>query len=224
MSLSDVPYQTIPFQLEELPLPKQFAAWITEADRRCDEFYDRELNKRYPRYVPSEPAQIYAALQYVTEQGLALGETFIEWGSGFGVATGIAALLGYQATGIEIEPDLVDMASALLEDQGIDADLLCTSYIPEGFISYDATGGSDLARDDSFGHQLEHSPRYEGMDCDIEEVDLFYVYPWPGEQEMMLKLFDAVAGEGAILVAYYGDRDICIYRKTEPIHNDELEF
>ena len=56
---------------------------------------------------------------------------------------------------------------------------------------------------------------YEGMELDIEEVDLFFVYPWPGEQSMMLKLFDAVAGEGAILIAYYGDRDICLYRKLE---------
>jgi hypothetical protein len=29
----------------------------------------------------------------------------------------------------------------------------------------------------------------------------------------MLKLFDAVAEVDAILIAYYGDADICIYRK-----------
>ena len=52
------------------------------------------------------------------------------------------------------------------------------------------------------------------MDHSLAEVDLFFVYPWPGEQEMMLKLFDAVAGPDAVLIAYYGDREICLYRKT----------
>ena len=212
-----MPYQEIAYPADAPPLSKQAAAFIAEADLRCDAFYDQQLNKRYPRYVPSEPAQIYAALKYVTDQGLPLGETFLEWGSGFGVASGLAAQLGYQATGIEIEEKLTSMARELLADQGIEAELLCTSYIPEGFISYEALGGSELERDESFGNCLDHPPRYEGMELDIEEVDLFFVYPWPGEQEMMLKLFDAVAGEGAILIAYYGDQDICLYRKTEPL-------
>ena len=51
------------------------------------------------------------------------------------------------------------------------------------------------------------------MDIGLDEIDVFFVYPWPGEQEMMLKLFDSVASEDAILIAYYGDQEICIYRK-----------
>ena len=48
----------------------------------------------------------------------------------------------------------------------------------------------------------------------MDEIDLFYVYPWPGEQELMHALFETVAAEGAILVAYYGDKDIAAYRKV----------
>ncbi|MFT4901730.1 MAG: hypothetical protein ACI81V_001005 [Lentimonas sp.] len=217
-----VAYQEIPYHNETIALPDQVAGFIEEADRRGDAFYQQQLNKRYPRYVPSEPAQIYAALKYVTDQRLPLGHSFIEWGSGFGVATGLAALLGYDATGIEIEAALVQMATTLLQDQKIEAELLCTSYIPEGYMSYETIGGSALTRDDSFGHTLEHPPCYAGMTQDIEEIDLFFVYPWPGEQEMMLQLFDATAGEGAILIAYYGDRDICLYRKTEPMDENDL--
>lgn len=208
-------YEQIPYTVEAYQLPNDAKAFIDEADRRCDAFYDQQLNKRFPRYVPSEPAQVYAALRHVTDQGLPLGDTFVEWGSGFGVGTGLAAILNYQAYGIEIEETLVDKAESLLADQGLEAEFLPISYIPDGFISYDALSGHDIVRDDSFGHSVDGNPRYDGMQLDIEEVDLFFVYPWPGEQEMMLKLFDAVAGEGAILVAYYGDRDICLYRKLE---------
>jgi len=142
-----------------------------------------------------------------------MGQSFIEWGSGFGVATGMAALLGYEATGIEIQEDLIAKAEALLNDQGIEAEFICTSYVPEGYVLYDAVGGDDIVPDDSYHFEPGDGPRYEDMDLTIEEIDLFFVYPWPGEQEMMLKLFDAVAGEGAILIAYFGDKDICIYRK-----------
>lgn len=208
-------YIQLPYEVEDIELPPRVKAFIEEADARCDQFYDDQLNKRFPRYVPSEPAQVYSALKYVTDQQLPLDTNFIEWGSGFGVGTGLASLLGYETTGIEIEPVLVEKAESLLADQGIDAEFLAISYIPEGYISYDALSGHDIVRDDSFGNSLDHQPRYEGMDIDVEEIDLFFVYPWPGEQEMMLKLFDAVAGEGAILVAYYGDQDICIYQKTD---------
>lgn len=208
-------YEEIDYEPHELPLPEDVQALVDAAEERFDTFYAQQLNKRYPRYIASEPAQVYAALKWVTDQGLSQGETFIEWGSGFGVATGMAALLGYEATGVELREGLVEIARELLESQSIEAEILCTSYIPEGFLEYEVAGGTDLVPDDSFGHQLESGPVYrdEAQEIDIHETDLFYVYPWPGEQEMMLKLFDAIAPVDAILVAYFGDREICIYRK-----------
>lgn len=206
-------YKALCHAVAPVDIPPKVRAFIDEADRRCEVFYDQQLNKRYPRYVPSEPDQVYAALHYVTESGLPYGNRFIELGSGFGVATGLAALLGYEATGIEIQEALVEMARGLIDDQGIDAEFICTSYVPEGYLLYDAVGGDDIIEDNSFGHHADASPCYGEMETPINEIDLFFAYPWPGEQEMMLKLFDAMAGEGAILIAYFGDQDICIYQK-----------
>lgn len=173
------------------------------------------MNKRYPRYVASEPAQVYAALKYVREQGLAPGDRFIEWGSGFGVATCLASLLGYEATGIELEPGLVDIAESLAEAHQTGATFIATSYIPEGYLTYEHIGGTDIVPDDSFGYEAA-PPRYEGMEVALDEIDVFFVYPWPGEQEMMLKLFEAVASEDALLIAYYGDGEVCLYRAPGP--------
>lgn len=192
-------------------LPEPFAALIADADARWDAFWAQNLNKRYPRYVASEPAQVYAALQYVRENGLAPGDRFVEWGSGFGVASHLAALLGYEATGIEIEAGLVVIAEALAETHQTGARFILSSYIPTGYLTYEHIGGTDLVPDDSFGYK-PGPPRYEDMDSPLDEVDVFFVYPWPGEQEMMLKLFESVASEDAILIAYYGDQEICLYR------------
>ena len=202
----------IDYEAESPEVPKSFASLIQDADDRWEKFWSQKLNKRYSRYVASEPAQVYAALKHVRDEGLALGERFIEWGSGFGVATCLAAQLGFEATGIELEDGLVAIAESLAEKHQTGAKFIATTYIPEGYISYDHVGGSDIVPDESFGHQAE-PPRYDGMDIGLDEIDVFFVYPWPSEQEMMLKLFQSVASEDAILIAYYGDQEICIYRK-----------
>lgn len=203
-------YEQIPYEFTDIELPEAVAAFIEEADRRYDSYQAEGLHKRYPRYVPSEPAQVYAALKHVRDAGLTLGDSFIEWGSGFGVATGLAALLDYAAHGIEIQEDLIEKAESLLECQQVDAIFINGSYIPEGLVEYETLGTTDLEFD-NMGHEL--TPIYEDMELPLNEVDLFFVYPWPGEQGMMLKLFDLLAGEGAILVAYFGDREINLYRK-----------
>ena len=202
----------IDYEAESPEVPDSFASLIQDAEDRWDKFWAQKLNKRYPRYVASEPSQVYAALKHVRDEGLAPGERFIEWGSGFGVATSLAAQLGFEATGIELEDGLVEIAESLAEKHQTGAEFIATTYIPEGYISYDHVGGSDIVPDESFGHHPE-PPRYEGMDIGLDEIDVFFVYPWPGEQEMMLKLFQSVASEDAILIAYYGDQEICIYRK-----------
>ena len=202
----------IDYEAESPEVPEPFASLIQDADERWEKFWAQKLNKRYPRYVASEPAQVYAALRHVRDEGLALGERFIEWGSGFGVATDLAAQLGFEATGIELEDGLVAIAESLAEKHQTGAEFIATTYIPEGYISYDHVGGSDIVPDESFGYQAE-PPCYDGMDIGLDEIDVFFVYPWPGEQEMMLKLFQSVASEDAILIAYYGDGEICIYRK-----------
>ena len=210
----DSSLQQIDYEASCPELPEPYKSLVVHAEDLWTEFWAKKLNRRFPRYIASDPAQVYAALKYVRDEGLAYGDRFIEWGSGFGVATSMAAMLGYEATGIELEEGLVKISEKLADSHNTGANFITTSYIPEGYISYDHVGGTDIVPDDSFGHQSE-PPHYAEMEIGLDEVDVFFVYPWPGEQEMMLKLFRSVASEDALLIAYLGDREIHLYRASE---------
>jgi hypothetical protein len=203
------------FPTTELPL--EVSRLIQESEWRLNQFYTNQSHCRFPRFLPSDPALVFAAMEYVTRHDIAPGRVFCEWGSGFGTGTCLAALLGYEAYGIEIQPELAEVSREMACKLDIAVEILCTSYIPEGYESYSGVGGEDLVQSELFcyaGATIDHKPRYEGMDIDLASIDLFFVYPWPDEQELMTKLFDAVAVDGAILIAYYSPREICVYQKV----------
>ena len=208
--------EEIELDLSPVELPDPVSRFLKEADRQIDEFFETERNKRYPKFIPSDAQLLYNAIDFLTRNDLTLGKIFCEWGSGFGVGIGLASLLGYEAFGIEIEPELVEISSRLADDLKIPVEIICSNYIPEGFDSYEGIGGEILLEPSGFagGDRSEAPPFYEGMDYPIEEIDLFYVYPRPDDQDFMLKMFDALAGEGAILLAYFENAEICGYRRV----------
>lgn len=67
------------------------------------------------RFLASDYLEVFAALRVLR----ATHDTFEEWGAGLGVVTALAHSLGYQATGIELEPRLVDLGGALLSSFGV---------------------------------------------------------------------------------------------------------
>lgn len=200
-----------------IDLPAAVARLIEESERRLDQFYAKQRHRRFPRFLPSDSALVFAAMAYVTQHDLVPGRVFCEWGSGFGTGTCLAALLGYEAYGIEIQSELAQVSREMARELDIPVQILCVSYIPEGYESYSGVGGEDLVKSELFldpEAAIDRNLRYEGMDIDIGSIDLFFVYPWPEEQDLMMKLFDAVAVEGAILIAYYSPKEICVYRKV----------
>ena len=207
--------------LEHLPLllkpdkvPNDVAAMLAEAHRRCDAFFDSGLGRRYPRYLPSDPTVVHAALVALKESGHLRGNVFCEWGCGFGIATCMASLLGFEAYGIEIEDGLADLATQLAEDLKIPVEILCISFLPEGYEECEGIGGKDLLTPEATTSRCESTdttPTYDGLDPD--EVDLFFAYPWPGQEELMMDLFKAIATEDAILLIYHADGETTAYRQ-----------
>ncbi len=200
-------------------IPNEVTAMLAEAEQRCDAFFEAGLDRRYPRYLPSNPEKVFAAIATLKESGILRGDVFCEWGSGFGIATCMASLLGFKAYGIEVEDGLVKLSTELAQDLSIPAEYLCTSYLPEGYEECEGIGGKDLLPPQattSGGAIIDTTPLYDGLDPG--EVDLFFVYPWPGQEEFMMELFDEVASEDAILLIYQADGETTVHRQS---FNDE---
>lgn len=195
-------------------VPGDVSAFLERAETHIDAHFDAGKNKRYPQFIPCDSALLYSVISFLTDEDHVSGETFCEWGSGLGVGVCLASKLGYEAYGIEIEEELVEAAEVLADEAGVEGvTFLPTSYIPEGLDSYSGVGGDEIVADSATLLGEAGNIFYEGMDCDVSEIDLFFVYPWPSEHEFMAELFDTIASEGAVLIAYYGDGEICAYRK-----------
>src|SRR5438128_1871937 len=108
-----MPLVDIELQPDLMALPSEVQVFLREAERRIERF---QIEQHIPGFVPSDYALVYQILQTLAAADLTPGQLFCEWGSGFGVVTCLAAMLDYDAYGIEIEVELVESARQLADD------------------------------------------------------------------------------------------------------------
>jgi hypothetical protein len=108
--------EEIPLTPSDAPLPERAAAFIEEGLRRSKgiDCFD---------FIPSDYRVVYGALGVV-----AVGR-FCEWGSGIGIVTGLAAMLGFGAMGIELHAELAAASRELLADFGLKATIVTGDYL-----------------------------------------------------------------------------------------------
>lgn len=189
-------------RIESATLPGDVRAFLREAERRIDRF--RGL---VPGFVPSDFARSYAVLRALSEANLTAGNLFCEWGSGFGVVACLAALLDFDACGIEIEGTLVDAAQRLADDFGLPVEFIRGSFIPRN-----AEGFLDTA--DGFAWlTTEGGGTDEELGLAPDDFDVIFAYPWPDEEAVTEKLFERFAAQGAVLVTYHGGEEFRLRRK-----------
>lgn len=193
-----MPLVDVDFSMKSRPLKGRVSEFLRDADERITEFY-RTSRGGCSGFVPSDYGPIYEALEAIVELNLATGNAFCEWGSGFGVVASLAAMLDFDACGIEIERDLVDESNQLAEDYDLEVEFIHGSFIPPGgareaeqVYLHDNDGFSWLVTDtDSTYDELGREP---------DDFDVIFAYPWPDEERVIFNLFDAYAAKGALLL------------------------
>jgi hypothetical protein len=202
-----MPLNEVELNARVQPIPDDVARLIADAQQRVEEFSDAQA-AIVPAFVPSDFELVYHGLAAIESCRLATGRRFVEWGSGIGVITCLAETLGFDAVGIEIESQLVDIAVALAEAHDIDVQFARGSFLPPGTeprlempddVAWLATTGAD---------------GYDELDAEPDEFDLVYAYPWPGEEQVIFDLFADSAAAGALLLTYHGQEGLRLQRKV----------
>ncbi|MDA8967683.1 hypothetical protein N9F76_00170, partial [bacterium] len=135
------------------------------------------------------------------------GNRFCELGSGFGVVALLAAQMGMEAIGIEIEQVLVNQAIDLADHLANDARFFCGSFIP-----HETLDALDLDRDIQ-NVTVEEDDVYRDVGLGMDDFDLFFAFPWPGEQIFFEQVFEKWCASGAMLLTYRGRDGMQLQRK-----------
>jgi hypothetical protein len=198
-----MPLLDMDFQLGSAAVPGDVCSFLREADRRIERF---QMHSRVPGFVPSDFHTSLRVLRTLTETALVPGTLFCEWGSGFGVVACLAAMLDFDAYGIEMESELVSAARQLAEDFDLPAQFIRGSFIPKG---------ADAEGDEPFAWlNTDESKTEEELGLSIDDFGVIFAYPWPDEERLTTDLFERYASVGAVLVTYHGGEDFRLRRKA----------
>jgi hypothetical protein len=199
-----MPLVDVRLTVEETPLPRDVVAFLHEADRRIERF---RQDCRIPGFIPSDYVRVYSYLRALADADVRPGALFCEWGSGLGVIACLAAMLDFDACGIEIEGELVEAARQLAEDFDLPVEFIQGSFIPPG-------GASWLRPEDGFVWlSTESDDSHEELGLEPADFDVIFAYPWPDEEHVIERLFEEHARVGALLLTYRGEK-VALQRKT----------
>jgi len=200
--------------LEELELEivatepsERVARFLAAVDARLEQMERDGLHTRLPSFAPAAHAPVHDVLAALARSTLR-GERFLEWGSALGAAAGMAAALGFRASGIEIDHELAAASRELLSAHGLHVDIAEGSFVPEG---HEVPADLDDPDTDTLREGL---PAYDLLDRDLDEFAIVYAYPWPDMRDAFLDLFDRHASRGALLVTYQSRDGVAVHRKV----------
>jgi hypothetical protein len=201
-----MPLVDVPIPEPDGRLPYDLRRFLAEADKRVEEALKDAV---IPGFVPGDYEGLATVLAAVRDGPLLRGHRFCEWGSGLGVATCVAGLLGYEATGIETEWPLVEAARQLADDFDVPAEFAHGSYIPPDAEEFVLSAGNY-----SWLHtDADHT--YHDLGLDVDDFDIIYAYSWPDEEQLAADLFERYGGLGAVLVSFRGGDGFRLRRKVE---------
>ena len=158
-----------------------------------DELWNHQMRDFHFRdYVAADVERVFQALAMLKDRA----ETFLEWGSGLGLITSSASLLGYQAAGIEIDPKLYRHAERLANKYSTGAEFSFGSFVPDDYLL------SDEFEHELYRTILDEHDGYGDLDMELRDFDLVYAYPWPGERAFFLDVVRQCGRPGMLFMTY----------------------
>ncbi len=167
---------------------------LREEGRAIWNRFDSDVRQlRFHPFMPSDYERVLRVLLALRAPGL----RFLEWGSATGVITIMADLLGFEAYGIEIDPELVDIARGLAERSDSDARFAVGSFLPDGYEWMSDTGDARLG---TIGRGASGDPELGRCRVDFE---LVFACPWEGEMPIMHDVMRRRGGRGRSVLLDY---------------------
>lgn len=209
-----MPLIELELSIEDCELTEDAHEFVLEALQRVTEFAQHQPD-RMSGFIPCCFKTVAKALQTIQDQQLATGRSFCEWGSGFGAIASLASIYGFDASGIEIDPILVDESRQLALDFDLSPEFVHGSFIPPGGEHHAA-----YANDDFFWLVTEADDAYDELGLGPDDFDLIFAYPWPGEERIVEVLFEGYAAHGALLLTYNQFDAVRLRRKVSSRANN----
>ena len=193
------------------PLPEDVAEYLVAARERVSDFYARHEANDTRGFVPSDYVTICHVLRMIEENSLACGTAFCEWGSGLGIVASMAAILGFDSCGIEIDRELFAESQELAQEFEIPVEFINGSFVP-----YEAEELIDVAFQENEGElRLTTFPddAYQQLGQQIADFDLIFAFPWPNDEALTARIFDRFGADGALLLTYCEKDSVRLRRK-----------
>lgn len=192
---------------ESAPLPARVAAVLADGRQRLAAHFAHPDLPPGHGAIPSDHELVVRCLGTLRRQEPGLVR-FLEWGSGLGIVAVAAALLGFDAHGIEWDEAMVQEAERLAARHGVRVPFVAGSFVPPG---------SDRLLDRAeLGTRtvLQSDDAYDRLERDLDEFDVVFAYPWPEEEALYRGLFARHAADGAVLVLYGQLDGVRAFRKV----------
>ena len=194
MSLTDLQIST-----SKIELPSDVADYLDQMAPRVEQ-YRSKTPGGFRGFVPSDYVGFYSALADVVQQRLACGELFCEWGSGLGVSTCLASLLGFESSGVEIDGNLVEAADRFASEFDIQANFVEGSFLPQGV---DDLVDEAFTENEGEISMIPHADdAYDQLGHELEDFDVVFSFPWPTDADLTANIFERYAAVGALLLTF----------------------